>query len=313
MSGASGAALGGAAAGLGLLLLAAELLPARPDLASALARLDAARTQQPPSATAAPSAGLTFASGGWSGMRGLPAAVGGWLAGRLAGPGGRLAVPAADLRVLERTPAWLFTRKAAAALAGLTVPAALLTVFAVLGVRLPIVLPMAVSLAAGVGGFLLPDLLLRTEAAEARAGFRRAVGAYLDLVALERAADGGPGEALHRAAAVGHGPAFTQIADALERARLSGTTPWQGLAHLAEQIGVTELKDLADIIALAGDDGAAVYDTLLAKAAGLRARALRETEADANAASERMTLPGVLLGFGFIVLVCYPALARVLG
>jgi len=77
-------------------------------------------------------------------------------------------------------------------------------------------------------------------------------------------------------------------------------------------MGVEELRDLADIIALAGDDGAAVYDTLVAKAAGLRARALADAEAAANAASERMTLPAVLLGLGFLILVCYPGLARVL-
>jgi tight adherence protein C len=76
---------------------------------------------------------------------------------------------------------------------------------------------------------------------------------------------------------------------------------------------VEELADLADVIALAGDDGAAVADTLAAKAAALRTRQLAESSTAANAASEKLTLPGVVLAFGFLVLVCYPALARVLG
>lgn len=301
MSATSAAVLGGAAAGLGVLLVAAELFPGRPDLAAALARLDTSRAP-----THSPRHGPTVGLGRGEG-------VGRLLAGRLTGPGRRILLPTADLQVLERTPEWLYARKAAAALVGLALPAALLGLLAVLGAGLPIALPVAVSLAAGVGGFFLPDLLLRGQAAEARAGFRRAVGAYLDLVALERAADGGPADALERAAAVGEGWAFTRLADCLERARLSGATPWQALAELADQLEVEELRDLADIIALAGDDGAAVYDTLLAKAAALRGRVLAETEAEANAASERMTLPGVLLALAFIVLVCYPALARTLG
>ena len=73
-----------------------------------------------------------------------------------------------------------------------------------------------------------------------------------------------------------------------------------------------DLADLADIVALAGDDGAAVYDTLLAKAAALRNRTRADATAAANAASERMTLPAVLLGVAFLILVAYPALARVL-
>jgi Flp pilus assembly protein TadB len=169
-----------------------------------------------------------------------------------------------------------------------------------------------IALGLGVLFFVVPDLIVKAEAEAARAQFRRAVGAYLDLVALERAADGGPADALDRAARVAQGGAFTRIGDALARARLAGLPPWLALADLAEDIGITELRDLADIVAVAGDDGAAVYDTLVAKAAALRARVLSDAEAEANAASERRTLPAVLLGFGFLLLVCYPALARVL-
>ncbi len=99
----------------------------------------------------------------------------------------------------------------------------------------------------------------------------------------------------------------------MEQARLAGTPPWETLAAVAGEIGVDDLADLADILAAAGDDGAAVYDALTAKAASLRSRQLAAAKAAANTASEKLTLPGVLLCFGFLLLVCYPGIARVLG
>ena len=99
----------------------------------------------------------------------------------------------------------------------------------------------------------------------------------------------------------------------MDRARLAGIPPWQALATLADDIGVDDLRDLADILTAAGDDGAAIYNALGAKAASLRSRQLNLAKAAANTASEKLTLPGVLLCFGFLLLVCYPAIARVLG
>jgi hypothetical protein len=293
--------LGGALAGLGVLIVVRELLPAPPpDLTQALTRLKgpAARTTDKPAVVAVD-------AGTWA----TRAARLGWL---LVAPRGPLPVPAAELRLLRQPPEAFLSRKVALALAGLALPAACLAGLPFVGVHPPVALPALASLAAGLAGFFIPDLVVRAQARTAREAFRHAVGAYLTLVALERAADGGPAEALHRAAAVGWAWTFARIQEALDRARLSGEPPWAPLGRLAEEMGVDELRDLADIIGLAGDDGAAVYDTLLAKAAGLRARALADAEAAANAASERMTLPAVLLGFGFLVLVCYPGLARVL-
>jgi pilus assembly protein TadC len=180
------------------------------------------------------------------------------------------------------------------------------------GFHVGFAVPVAVTLAIAVGMSLVPDLAARNQAADARMDFRRAVGAYFDLVALERAAEGGPVDALTRAASVAHGWAFTRISDALIHARLTGTAPWVALAELAEQVGVSELTDLADVITLAGNDGAAIYDTLLAKARSIRAATLASTEATANARSETMTLPAALLGIGFVILVGYPALSRIL-
>lgn len=287
--------VGGAAGGLGVLVAVREFVPERPDLARALARLD-----QPTSSIQTPPA-----QAGRSTLNRLQRR----LAGRLVGV---VPVPEAELRLLGRPVEAHLASKVAFAVLGFLLPAAMMSVLALVGAGLPPAVPLLVSLAGAVVSFFVPDLVLRGQAEEARAEFRQAVGAYLELVALERAADGGPADALERAAMVGRGWAFTRISDALARSRLVGAPPWNALADLAAEIGADDLRDLADIVALAGEDGAAIYDTLAAKAASLRSRSIADAHAESNAASEKLTLPAVGLGLGFLLLVCYPALARVL-
>ena len=77
-------------------------------------------------------------------------------------------------------------------------------------------------------------------------------------------------------------------------------------------MGVAELGDLADIMRLSGEDGAAVYTTLRARAASLRSQLLSADAAAANAASEHMIVPVALLGIAFMALIGYPAFARIL-
>ena len=294
------AVLAGATAGAGVLLVVHELWPARPDLATALARLDTPPRSQSPSRLTTEHA--------TAGSRTGTTRIGRWLAAHAT----RVPLPEQDLRMLDRPSEAFLAAKAGFAVLGLALPTALLALLWLLGLTPPPIMPGILPLGAAVVLFFVPDLILRSEAEQARTDFRQAVAAYLELVALERAADGGPADSLERAAAVGHGRDFTRIANALHRARLVGVPPWVALAELSETTGVEDLRDLADIVALAGDDGAAIYTTLAAKAAALRTRALAEAQAEANAASERLTLPAVALGLGFVLLVAYPALARVL-
>jgi len=295
----SGAVLAGACVGAGIALTIGGLVPAHPDLTSALRRLHT---------SAATSASPSRPVGRRETRQ---AELAGWLDTHA--PTGWTRTPAADLAVLGWTRQRLLLQKLTAALIGLALPTAVFTMIGLAGFHVGFAVPVAVTLAIAVGMSLVPDLAARSQAADARMDFRRSVGAYFDLVALERAAEGGPVDALTRAASVAHGWAFTRISDALTRARLTGTAPWVALADLAEQVGVSELTDLADVITLAGNDGAAIYDTLLAKARSIRAATLASTEATANARSETMTLPAALLGIGFVILVGYPALSRILG
>lgn len=296
MTAASMAALGGAVCGLGVTVAIAALAPARPDLRAALAHL----TTTPAPARTDDGQGI----GGWQQVTGR------WLAARLLRPVGGWPVPEADLEILGRPVEVFLAQKLAMFVLGLALPAVLFALFGLLGLHLPITLPVLATLLVAVGLSFAPDLVVRIGGREARDAFRHAVAAYLNLVALERAADGGPTESLERAATVAHGWAFTRIADTLTHARVAGIPPWTALSGLAERLGVAELGDLADIVALAGGEGAAIYDTLLGKATSMRRAATAADEARANTRSEQMTLPAVLLFLGFLILLIYPTLAR---
>ena len=300
MIGGAPGIIGGVCVGAGLALAVRGLVPVRPDLSSALDRLHA-----PPGRTVSGSAASRrLDRGEWSRQ------LGGWLDAHA--PAGWARTSAPDLAILGWSRERLLTQKVVAAVIGLALPTALFTMFAASGIHLTLVVPVAVTLAIAALFSLVPDAAAHSQAADARADFRRAVGAYFDLVALERAAEGGPVDALTRAASVAQGWAFRRIAGTLAHARLTGVAPWVALAQLADELGVSELTDLADVVTLAGNDGAAIYDTLLAKARSIRAASLSATEAQANARSETMTMPAALLGIGFVILVGYPALARIL-
>ena len=74
-----------------------------------------------------------------------------------------------------------------------------------IGILMPPALVPAAVLAAGAGGFLLPDLRVRDEAERRRRAFRHALSSYLDLVNVILAGGGGIETSLHSAAEAGDG------------------------------------------------------------------------------------------------------------
>ncbi|MGY1828997.1 type II secretion system F family protein [Geodermatophilus sp. SYSU D01180] len=301
MSGGQAALIGaGALVGFGVfLLLRAVLVVEQPRLADALARLDGRPAAVP--AVPGPPAGDRWAR--------AAGRAGTWAAARL--PTGRRA-PAQALTLIGWTPEGYAARKVGLAAFGAVFAPLLTAVLGAAGVRLPALVPVAGSLALAVGLFLVVDLVVRDQAAEARAQLRRALCSYLDLVSLRRDASEGPTIALERAAAVGEGWVFRRITDALLTARLAGDPPWDGLRRLAADTGVGELADVADIAVVAAQEGASIAPTLRARAASLRVQLLAEEEAAANTASEKLTAPVALLSIAFLLLFLYPALARLL-
>ena len=119
-----------------------------------------------------------------------------------------------------------------------------------------------------------PTWRCRSEADERRRDFRRTVGIFLDLVAMNLAGGRGLPEALLAAATVSDHWTLVRIRQALANARLYGTTPWVALGDLGRDIGLEELQDLAGALSLAADDGAKIRSSLSARAATLRRKEL---------------------------------------
>jgi tight adherence protein C len=291
----------GAGTGAGLWLIVRGLYPPRPSLAHALAQL---RRLPEPVPVLAPEA-----EGGFAARLGRPMAE---VLGRAGA--GRL-IPAAvrrDLAVLGRGPERHLAEKVTLALVGLLFAPAVATLLLLGGAHLPLVVPLWASLIFMVAGFVAPDLGIHAEASRRRRDFRHALSSFLDLVVVALAGGGGVETALGDAASVGSGWAFAYLRRALDQARLARETPWAALGKLGQELGIGELSELAASVALAGTEGAKVRASLAAKAASLRTHALAEAETADQAATERMSLPVVLLFAGFLVFLGFPAVERVL-
>ena len=102
---------------------------------------------------------------------------------------------------------------------------------------------------------------------------------------------------------------FVRMRRAIRRAALSGRKPWSDLRDLGDELAVPELRNLADIAAVAAD-GASVYNTLLAGARTLRHAELSDARSQANEVSERMSRPLALLVTGLTLFVLVPFLLR---
>lgn len=216
-----------------------------------------------------------------------------------------------DLALMERPVEQFVVSK-------LTTAVALTGIVVSLGVTLQFAgspLPTGVVLALAIGGlsigFVVPDLTLRSQAKARRAGFRHALSSYLDLVNVLLAGGAGIETSLEAAAQAGDGWGFTQIRNALLRSRTMRQSPWGCFSDLGEEIDVVELAEIAASVRLAGEQGARIKASLSAKAAALRAHQMARIEADAQAATERMGLPTVLMFVGFMVLLGYPAMQQI--
>lgn len=153
----------------------------------------------------------------------------------------------------------------------------------------------------------LPVKQVATSAKACRADMDLAVAVYLDLVNVLLAGGAGVETAMLAAAGAGDGFSFEQIRLALARAQSSRGSYWDSLRELGERTGVESLEEVAHSVQLAGEHGARIRQSLAAKAHALRTRNLARIEHEAERRTEHMGLPVVLLFFGFILLVGYPA------
>jgi Flp pilus assembly protein TadB len=287
----------GALAGLGLLLAASGMWPARASLAQML------HAVHPPAARL-PRPGLE--PGGWAARFGRP------LAPLLAGFGLPRPSLAADLRLCDRSPGRHAAEQATAILAGLAAPYLLVGLLWAAGLPVGWVLPVWLSLIAAVLAAVWLDLRVRQEAARRREALRQALSVQLDLTMMSLAGGAGLEQAVTDAASIGDGWAHQRLRRALQAAAQARLAMWDTLADLGRTTAVPELEQLATAVGLAGEEGAKIRDTLGARAAAMRQRQLYQTEATAAAATERMTLPSTLLLAGFLLTVGFPAVATMM-
>jgi hypothetical protein len=271
----------GGLAGLGVFLVVRGTVAARPDLAAALDHLH-------------PVIRATH--------RGLAAAL-----------AERIRVPAEELRLLGQSTERYVVEKILFAFTGLLVPAMVSAALAMLGWGLTWYLPVVVSIAMAIGFFFLADVNVRQKATAAREDFRRAIAVYLSLVALVRYSGAGAVESLERAATIGTGWVFERIRSALAEARYANEAPWNRLRELSIELGVPDLGEVGEIMSLAGDQGAQVYQTLLSRASSLRVAMRTKEQQRAAVATTLMYIPTTILLFVFLILIGYPALGRITG
>ncbi|NUS90712.1 MAG: hypothetical protein HOY75_50470 [Streptomyces sp.] len=278
-----------AAAGVLIGLGVRAAWPAKPDLASALDRLDASKVSTIVSTDALAPTGS------------LPERVGNRL---LADLGDRIALPMRDLNLLRISPAEHLGKRALFALYGLIFPLLVQALLALAGAPFPYIVPAGLSLGLAALFWLWPGREVARQAAEARLIVRHAAASYLERVALARVANSGAAQALVDTARVGENFIFKRMRQVFQQADLAGVTPWDALKQLGEELDIPELTRPADTLALAGD-GAAVYTTLQAQARQLRIALLSDQKAKANEASAAMILPvtfGVILMITFVMI-----------
>jgi Type II secretion system (T2SS), protein F len=283
----------GLAVGIGLVLLLIAARATSPDLGAAMANLTpgTARSDTAPAD--------------------LYTRLGAWLRSSLPQLG-RGRVSPADLDLLGLDPARHTGEKVLAALCGLAAPTLITAAFALVGIHVPVLLPLAAGAVFAAAVLFGSDQAVVRRAAAARVEVRRALSAYADLISLERSAGAGAAEAMESAASAAPNWVFRRLHAALVQARLSGRSPWDALADLAGVIAVPDLADLAAVMRLAGEESTSVSSTLRARAGALRNSLAEDAHSQANAAMQRMMLPLAALAMVYLVLLALPGVLNIL-
>lgn len=299
------ALIAGALIGLGLFALIRALFPTRPGLAARLSSMDAVRQ----------GAGVSRISIVTTNEEVSPLRkrLGASAAAFYAARGWELRSTRADLALLAKSFEAFLAGKCLLAAFGLLAAPILSAWISLMGWGFNLSVPLWSAILLSGLFFMLPDLQIKRDAAARRRDFRHAVGAFLDLVAMNLAGGRGVPEALMMASSLGEGWAMVRIRDALANARIIGITPWHALGQLGEEVNLDELRDLSSALGLVAEDGAKVRHSLASRAETMRRRELAEIEGQAGERSQSMLVAQLLLSAGFLVFLSFPAAMKMLG
>ena len=197
------------------------------------------------------------------------------------------------------------------------------TIFAAIGIVPVVALPLfdmgASSVYAVLGtivlaaaGWTYPNVALAAKARAERRAWDSAVTVFVDVIGIALAGGAGVDDALMDAAKAGSGRQLTELAATLHAAQTRRAKLWVALEDLGRAYDLSQLRELAAAMDLAGQSGSRVRQTLRAKATALRVRQLTDAEADAQRASETMSIAPALMAIAAIVLIAFPAVSRFL-
>jgi Flp pilus assembly protein TadB len=217
---------------------------------------------------------------------------------------------AADLAVCDRDPGDFLATQVLAALTGGLLPAAVIGTVTT-ATRTAEWLPVWMLLAGALIGTTVAHLRLRATAQARRAEMRAALSAVLDVTVVALSGGAGIEQALATATAprLGDTWAMRRLHAAVTAATRTGTSLWTALADLGTATGVTQLRDLAAAVQLTGVEGAHIRNSLTARADTLRARQAADLKAEARSATQRMVIPLMVMGLGYLLFLIYPAVS----
>jgi hypothetical protein len=233
------------------------------------------------------------------------------LEGKLAG--WRLTTPDEALALIEWSRGkFLLTR------VGFTVAAVLIgplfwLLVAAAGVPIAFAVPQGLSLLIGLAVWYGVGAWVAGQAAARKLEMREALISYLTLLALYKASGEGMLSALQQAATTSDAWTFRRIDARLAASLRAGLSPQDGLRQLGEELGISEIGDVADIAATASLQGAGVFNTLLARAEALRNQMQSDAEAEAAGRSVQLSIPKVMLVMAGIGFLMYPLIIGITG
>lgn len=173
--------------------------------------------------------------------------------------------------------------------------------------------PLFLWLAMGTAAFLMPDLVLRSRAQNARRAMREELVRFTEMLTL--AVSGGLGleGAIDQVVSSADGRLFVEVRRLLREGGLRAEPAAASLARLAGELGLPEAEPLATALRTATAQGSPVIQALRAQAHAIRERRRLELIEAGERAQIRMLLPvGLLILPAFFVVVLYPAAVQLL-
>jgi len=167
---------------------------------------------------------------------------------------------------------------------------------------------IVVACAGAAAGYIIPDFELAKKAKQGRFEFERALNTFVGLVSVSMSGGGGLNTAMADAASVGSGWVFESLRATLTDAQLRNEPAARALDRLGHQLNVEGLIELAGALSLAGESGARVTDTLIARAETGREKELSEARTLAEKTSANLGIPVGALIFGWLGFLGYPAI-----